>query len=57
VKIAVVGAGYVGLSNAVLFAQRHDVWLVDLDASRIEAVSARQSPIEDDELVRVAREA
>ncbi|MDX6374565.1 MAG: UDPglucose 6-dehydrogenase [Nocardioidaceae bacterium] len=49
-RIAVVGAGYVGLSNAVLLAQRHDVWLVDLDAARIEAVSARRSPIEDDEL-------
>jgi len=49
-RIAVVGAGYVGLSNAVLLAQRHDVWLVDLDAERIEAVTARRSPIEDDEL-------
>lgn len=45
-----VGAGYVGLSNAVLLAQRHDVWLVDLDATRVEAVAARRSPIEDDEL-------
>jgi len=50
VKIAVVGAGYVGLSNAVLLAQRHDVWLVDVDASRVEAVSAGRSPIEDDDL-------
>ena len=49
-KIAVVGAGYVGLSNAVLLAQRHDVWLVDVDASRVEAVSAGRSPIEDDDL-------
>jgi UDPglucose 6-dehydrogenase len=49
-RIAVIGAGYVGLSNAVLLAQRHDVWLVDLDAARVEAVSARRSPIEDDEL-------
>ena len=49
-RIAVVGAGYVGLSNAVLLAQRHDVWLLDLDAARIEEVSARRSPIEDDEL-------
>jgi UDPglucose 6-dehydrogenase len=50
VKIAVVGAGYVGLSNAVLLAQRHDVWVVDLDAERIAQLSRRESPIEDAEL-------
>src|SRR4051794_4711324 len=49
-RITVVGAGYVGLSNAVLLAQRHDVRLLDLDAARVEAVEARRSPIEDDEL-------
>lgn len=49
-KIAVVGAGYVGLSNAVLFAQRHDVWVVDLDAERIAMLGRRVSPIEDVEL-------
>jgi UDPglucose 6-dehydrogenase len=49
-RIAVVGAGYVGLSNAVLLAQRHDVWLLDLDAARVEAVAGGRSPIEDDEL-------
>jgi UDPglucose 6-dehydrogenase len=49
-RITVVGAGYVGLSNAVLLAQRHDVRLLDVDAARVEAVSARRSPIEDDEL-------
>ena len=52
-KIVVVGAGYVGLSNAVLLAQRHDVRLVDIDAARIEAVAARRSPIEDDDLAEL----
>ncbi|MFK8839012.1 NAD(P)-binding protein, partial [Klebsiella michiganensis] len=35
-RIAVVGAGYVGLSNAVLLARRHDVRVLDIDAARIE---------------------
>ncbi|WP_372733657.1 nucleotide sugar dehydrogenase [Nocardioides sp.] len=49
-KITVVGAGYVGLSNAVLMAQRHDVWVVDLDADRIDLLGRGVSPIEDPEL-------
>jgi UDPglucose 6-dehydrogenase len=50
VKIAIVGAGYVGLSNAVLLAQRHDVRVLDVDRARIDLLSRRQSPIEDPEL-------
>jgi len=50
IKIAVAGMGYVGLSNAVLLAQNHDVHAFDIDAGRIEAVNARRSPIVDDEL-------
>ena len=49
-KITVVGAGYVGLSNAVLLAQRHDVWVLDLDADKIASLQRLESPIEDDEL-------
>jgi len=50
VRITVVGAGYVGLSNAVLLAQSHDVRVLDLDAERIEQLGRRESPIEDVEL-------
>jgi UDPglucose 6-dehydrogenase len=50
VKIAVVGAGYVGLSNAVLLAQRHDVVVLDLDAEKVARLGRRESPIEDTEL-------
>jgi len=50
VKIAVVGAGYVGLSNAVLLAQRHEVRVLDLDGERIDQLNRRVSPIEDAEL-------
>jgi UDPglucose 6-dehydrogenase len=49
-KIAVAGIGYVGLSNAVLLAQHHDVIAVDISPERVASVNARQSPIADDEL-------
>ena len=50
VKIAVVGLGYVGMSNAVVLARHHQVWAVDVDPARVEAVNARRSPVEDADL-------
>lgn len=49
-KIAVVGLGYVGLSNAVLLAQNHDVTAVDVSTARVDLVNNRKSPIVDAEL-------
>ena len=49
-KIVVVGLGYVGLSNAVLLAQHNEVIGVDISQDRVDALNARQSPIDDDKL-------
>ena len=46
-KIAVSGAGYVGLSNAVLLSAYHDVTLVDINTERVTAVNAHRSPVVD----------
>ena len=49
-KIAVAGLGYVGLSNAVLLAQHHEVTAVDISDDRVQMVNARQCPIVDAEM-------
>ncbi|GAB3067899.1 nucleotide sugar dehydrogenase [Nocardioides zeae] len=49
-KIAVAGLGYVGLSNAVVLAQHHEVVAVDVDQHRVDLLNDRTSPIEDREL-------
>ena len=47
-KIAVAGAGYVGLSMATLLSQRHSVTVVDVVPEKVSMVNKRQSPIQDD---------
>ena len=49
-NIAIAGIGYVGLSNAVLLAQKHTVWAVDVVQDKVDAVNRRQSPIADPEI-------
>jgi UDPglucose 6-dehydrogenase len=49
-KIAVVGAGYVGLSNAALLAVNHEVIIYDIDEKRVDSVNQNISPIFDPDL-------
>ena len=49
-KIAIVGAGYVGISIAVLLAQHNQVVAIDVDAEKVALLNRKQSPIEDVEI-------
>ncbi len=48
IRVAVAGTGYVGLSLAVLLAQHHHVWAVDIVPEKVEKINRHVSPIQDD---------
>jgi UDPglucose 6-dehydrogenase len=56
VKIAIAGTGYVGLSNAILLSQHHQVVALDVIPEKVALINNKQSPIVDQEIERYLRE-
>ena len=55
-KIAVAGAGYVGLSIATLLSQNHEVMAVDIVPEKVEKINKRISPIQDEYIEKYLKE-
>ena len=56
ITIAVAGTGYVGLSIAILLAQNHPVYAVDIVPEKIDLINSKKSPIQDEYLEKYLAE-
>lgn len=52
-KVTIVGAGYVGLSLAVLLSRKHKVKVLEIDQNRVEAINKKQSYLKDHNLQKI----
>ncbi|MDB2605034.1 nucleotide sugar dehydrogenase [Gammaproteobacteria bacterium] len=55
-KIAVIGIGYVGLSNSVLLAQNNEVVALDICADKVNKINNLQSPLEEVEIINFLKQ-
>ena len=55
-KIAVIGLGYVGLSNAILLSKHHQVIGLDIDQNKIEKLQNHISPLDDKDIIQALKE-
>lgn len=49
-KISVIGAGYVGLSNSLMLGEQHRIVLMDIDSKKVEMLNSRISHLQDVEI-------
>ena len=51
-KITIIGAGFVGMSLAVLLSKTNDVHVLEIDESKVKKINARISTIDDLDIVK-----